>query len=513
MTGQPSLHSGPHPAAPYPAASAVPLVAARTGRAPALPRQLRDLGALGLISVFGLLAGDWVASLGLAVLFAGWKYLSREPGPPIVAAAFSLQWLQVMVAMVYVAISGRQIGEMRHADYRPMMLIGLACVVALFSGFYFAAGFARFKRYRAQPLSVLPWSMNRIMVVYLATVAGSGILQELAWSTPGLTQPMLIFSRIRYVFLYFLITRLIKNRMPWPWVAAILFTELMLGFTGFFAEFREPLVVVTIAILGMMDRRRVRTWILVGVLAVLGVLSTIIWTAIKPIVRREYVGVVSRTERLGAAITVTGATFTIGGPEWKYQSDSMVSRIWAIYFPALALKRVPSIVPHENGKILWGAIQNVLTPRMFFPGKANLPSQSDEVRKYAGVWVAGRETNTSYAFGYAAESYVDFGVPLMFVPIFVWGLLIGFAYRWMHKHIVYDELRIGVLIVIVWSTLAYYEASWLMMVGPTVTIMVIFGGGAVLVGRFLRGTSKKNLRVRPRANVSAVAQKPYRIST
>ena len=512
MTGQPSLHSGPPPAAPYPAVSTVRPFAATARPGSALPRQLRDLGAIGLTAVFGLLAADWVASLGLAVLFVGWKYLSREPGPPIVAAAFSLQWLQVMVAMVYVAISGREIGEMRHADYRPMMLLGLACVVALFSGFYFAAGFGRFKRYKPQQLTVMPWSINRIMVVYLATVAGSGILQELAWSTPGLTQPLLVFSRIRYVFLYFLITRLITNKMPWPWVAGILFTELTLGFTGFFAEFREPLVVVTIAILGTMDRRRARTWILVGVLAVLGVLSTIIWTAIKPIIRREYVGVVSRSERLGAAITVTGATFTIGGPEWKYQSDSMVSRIWAIYFPALALKRVPSIVPHENGKILWGSIQNVLTPRMFFPGKANLPSQSDEVRKYAGVWVAGRETNTSYAFGYAAESYVDFGVPLMFAPIFVWGLLIGFAYRWMQKHIGYDELRIGVTIVIVWSTLAYYEASWLMMVGPTITIMIIFGGGAVIVDRFLRASSQKGLRARPRANVGPVAPKPYRLS-
>src|SRR5688572_14886324 len=214
MTGQPSLHSGPHPAAPYPAASAVPLVAARTGRAPALPRQLRDLGALALISVFGLLAGDWVASLGLAVLFAGWKYLTREPGPPIVAAAFSLQWLQVMVAMVYVSISGRQIGEMREADYAPMMLIGLACVVALFGGFYFAAGFRQWKRYKVEQPSVLPWSMKQIMMVYLATVAGSGILQDFAWSTPGLTQPLLVFSRVRYVFLYFLITRLIRNKMP-----------------------------------------------------------------------------------------------------------------------------------------------------------------------------------------------------------------------------------------------------------------------------------------------------------
>ena len=33
-------------------------------------------------------------------------------------------------------------------------------------------------------------------------------------------------------------------------------------------------------------------------------------------------------------------------------ADRMVSRLWAIYYPALALKRVPAVLPHENGAIL-----------------------------------------------------------------------------------------------------------------------------------------------------------------
>src|SRR5215212_5057140 len=139
--------------------------------------------------------------------------------------------------------------------------------------------------------------------------------------------------------------------------------------------------------------------------------SALIWTAIKPIIRKNYMAYSTTTARLNAVITVTGITFARTPDIWKYEGDSMVSRIWSVYFPSLALKRVPSVIPHENGAILRGAIENVLTPRLFFPEKPILPSQSDEVRKYAGVWVGGRETNTSYAFGYAGESYVDFGVP------------------------------------------------------------------------------------------------------
>jgi hypothetical protein len=486
MTGRPSLDPGLQRVKAFPGASQLRPIPPAARATSAVPRQLRDLTAVGLILLFGLLVDDAVASVGLAVLFLGWKYLSREPGPPIVAAAFTMQWLQVMVALVYFAISTRKIGELRESDYGPMVFIGLASIAVLFGGVYFAAGFPRFKMFREGKQRLLPWSTNRIAVVYLSTVAGSGILQELAWSASGLTQPLLVLSRVRYVLLYLLVTRLIKVRVQWPWIVGLLVAELMLGFSGFFAEFREPLVIVAIAVLGGMDRRRTRPWVIVGSLAVLGVLSAVIWTGIKPIIRKDYTAVVSRAERLETALAVTGATFTLGGSEWKQHSDWMISRIWAIYFPALALKRVPSIVPHQNGAILWGAVQNVLTPRLFFPDKAVLPSQSDEVRKYAGVWVAGRETNTSYAFGYAAESYVDFGVPLMFLPILLWGLMVGFAYRWLRNHIRYDELRTGVTIVIVWSTLGAYESSWVMMIGPTLTILAVLGGGAILVDKFLR---------------------------
>jgi len=455
--------------------------------------RLRNIGIVGSVLVVGLLAGDWIVSLALVVLFVGWKYLSREQGPPIAVAAFSNQWLQVTAGLLYFALTGRRVSEMDTSDYRPMVLIGLASVVVLFLAFYLGAGFRRLKRGGHAAQRPLPWSTNQIAVIYAATIASSGILQQLAWSISGLTQVILVFSRVRYMFLFFLVTRLIKPTLRWPWIVVILGAELMLGFTGFFADFREPLIIIAIAIVGAVNPKRVGTWVIIVSIGALAAGSAVVWTAVKPIIRQNYVASASTKERLNVVVSLTGSTFASGAGTWKRETDHFVSRIWSVYYPALALKRVPVVLPHTNGTILGGAIDNVLTPRMFFPGKPVLPSESDEVRVFSGVWVTGRETNTSYAFGYVGESYVDFGLPLMFLPIFGFGLLLGFAYRWLATHTKHDELRMGATLVIVWSTLGLYEASWVMLIGPAVTILIVLGGGAVLLDKMFGATAKERI--------------------
>lgn len=463
-------------------------------------RRLRDLAILGSIFVIGLLADDWIASAAIVLLLVGLRYLLRQPGPPIVAAAFCNQWLQVTAGIMYFALTGRQVVEMRTPVYRPMVLIGMVCVAVVFAGFYFAARFRRTIHPRDIKWTWLPWTTNQIAAAYAAVVAVSGILTELAWSSSGLTQAILVFSRVRYVLLFLLLTRLARPVSRWAWILGIVGMEVLLGFTGFFADFREPLVIATIAVLGVMNRREGKTWLAIGALALIAVSSALVWTAIKPIIRKNYTGSTSTMERLSTVADATSSSFARRPDIWKIEADNMISRIWAVYYPAMALARVPSILPYENGAILKGAIGNVLTPRAFFPEKPILPSQSEEVRKYAGVWVGGRETNTSYAFGYAGEAYVDFGFPLMLLPIFAFGFILGIAYRFLSRHIRYDELRIGVSVVIVWSTLSAYEASWIMMIGPSITTVAILGGGAMFVDRVLYGTEKRRaLTAKPAA--------------
>src|SRR5687768_11282518 len=125
-------------------------------------RSLFRLATLGAFPLIGLVAGDWIASVALAVLFVGWKFLSREPGPPIVAAAFTMQWLQVVAGIFYFAFTGRRVVEMLSDDYRPMAVIGLISVVLLFTGFYLGAQFGRSRRRGTNARQALPWSTRNV---------------------------------------------------------------------------------------------------------------------------------------------------------------------------------------------------------------------------------------------------------------------------------------------------------------------------------------------------------------
>ena len=112
-------------------------------------------------------------------------------------------------------------------------------------------------------------------------------------------------------------------------------------------------------------------------------------------------------------------------------------------------------------------------------------SDSDMVRKYAGVAVAGREHGTSIAFGYAGESYIDFGVPLMFAPVFAFGLFIGFCYALFRQLIWHRELFVAFGTVAFWLSVYLFERSWATMLGQSVGFMVYLGVPTVLLDRFM----------------------------
>jgi hypothetical protein len=132
-----------------------------------------------------------------------------------------------------------------------------------------------------------------------------------------------------------------------------------------------------------------------------------------------------------------------------------------------------------------------LTPRIFFPDKAALPSDSDMVRKYSGIYVAGNETGTSIAFGYAAESYLDFGVPWMFLPVLIFGIVMGALYAWFLRTIWHRELGVAVVIVVFWMSMYLFERSWANVLGMAASLTVYVGLPLTLLDRFLVTKIKK----------------------
>jgi len=471
---------------------------------------LMVVGVLGgACAAAWLLSGDWIPAVAILVLWAVWRYLRAREGPPVLAMALTFQWVQVTAGLWYYALTGVRLPALDLSDYRPAVLIGLGCLVALLIGLRLGMGIVRLSP-ATTATSDPSFGWEALIAVYVVSIAVTGAVQEFAWEVPSLTQGILALTYARFALLFLIFRRLSQPRVRMGWIAIVLAGEVVLGFTGYFAGFREPMMMATMAIAGAFDHRRLKHWAVIGALGMVMLLSGVIWMGIRTEYRRDFedqVFATSRDARLDRIATLSARWIDRSPTEIVSDVDLFVDRLWAVYYPALAMARVPDVVPHEDGALLSSAVVHALTPRVLFPDKPAVESDSDKVRRYSGLWVAGSEENTSIAFGYAGEAYVDFGTPLMFAPVFAYGVLMGIAYHGLLRAIRVRELAIAAVTVILWLSLYLFERSWANMLGLSLTLIAYLGGATLLLDRFLLWRRTSSMRGGP------VAGRPARVGS
>jgi hypothetical protein len=445
---------------------------------------IRALVAFASVYVFG----HWLAGLSILVLFVIWELLKAEEGPPVLALAMTTQWLQVTGGIFYSGLLGRELEAIEGSDWEPMVLIGLGCVTALTVGLWFGMRLVRQRMARPEnpPEELVGWRL--LLMSYGATLVTTGVLQELAWSYPTLTQAILAITFAHLAIVFLILRRLTRPNVQGGRILLLLAFEVALGFTGYFSNFKEPLALAAMAVLEVFDRHRREHWIAAGALAVSLSVASVMWMGVRNEYRQDFLDDVfasSRSMRLQRMEALVTDWISNRDDRLMADADRLMDRAWAIYYPALAVARVPSTLPHTNGEMVGGALLHLVTPRILFPNKPDLPSDSELVRKYAGIWVAGADENTSIAFGYAAESYVDFGIPLMFLPVLIFGVFCGAGYEWLLRLLHHRELAVSLVTVVFWMNLYLFERSWAKTMGLTLTMMVYLGGLSFLLDRWL----------------------------
>ena len=424
--------------------------------------------AFFLAVLMAVITESLVPGAAIISLWLIWMLL-HEPGEGVVLpVALSFQWLQVSIGVFYLPFTGSDLLWDHDVETDPMVFVGLLCVVTLALGIRLGKRLTQ-PHAESEPVPVRSRvSLRFVIGGYLFFLLSSDLLHRLAWRTGGLSQLVLTLLLVRFIFLYMLVARLSGLPMGLMRVGAVLVIELAAGLSGYFARFRESFVVVFLALLGTAHAIRTRHVVALGVLCVGAVSAAVIWSGVKQGYRETYDQSESRVDRISKIRSLAEEML-----ERRQQAlspvDAFVDRVWSVEYQAHALQRVPSVVPHENGRILWGALEHTFLPRAFFPNKGLPTHPSEMVRRYAGVWVAGEESGVSFAFGYAAEAYVDFGVPLMFVPVFVFGLVVGAAFGALQRFYRDRLLRAATLTTLFWVSLYLYERSWLRMIGLFVT--------------------------------------------
>lgn len=153
------------------------------------------------------------------------------------------------------------------------------------------------------------------------------------------------------------------------------------------------------------------------------------------------------------------------------------------YF-SYVIERVPKIISYEDGALTKRAIEHVVKPRILFPDKPPLGGDSWLVRKYAGIWVAGDESNVSIGLGYIPEFYIDYGIYGVVFLSLLYGFIVGLFYKLLLLASPSYNMYYGASSIMLLNCFTAFEGEIAKLLGSLVINFVIFFILLKVIGKF-----------------------------
>ena len=142
---------------------------------------------------------------------------------------------------------------------------------------------------------------------------------------PGTRAGDLALAYLRLGLLYLVFRRLVASNQ-WHYLAGLLVVEIVLGITGYYAGFREPLIMAALAFLEFFDRRNVRHWVTITALVVLMAVLGVAWIGVRVEYRRRFAIDEKFVDNRSARIDLLRASIS----DWAGQSRREMIRTTSI---------------------------------------------------------------------------------------------------------------------------------------------------------------------------------------
>ena len=352
-----------------------------------------------------------------------------------------LYWSVVAILIPYADIANKPLQQLYVYGKSDIVLaswIGLTALAVYLTGIQ-----AAIFRVKTIDISLLMNLLNRyngrkIMMVYVIVSLLSVLFNSTIIFIPG-GQLLLSVTYMKWVLLTLLIAHTLVDDSSRLIVLILVLLEILLSFSGFWAAFKDYILVVIGAYFLFIPKFSFKTVFLVLSILIVTLFMSVIWTYSKGEYRKYLTGgertqIIVQEDQLSNLFKFIAIVQEDFSPENFRSSfsaglESLIHRISYVEFLALAMKQVPEYIPHEEGNLLKNALEHVLKPRFLFPDKKPI-YDSELTSKYTGIQFAGAEQGTSFSLGTVAESYVDFGRVYMFIPILLFGFWIGWLYRY-----------------------------------------------------------------------------------
>ena len=369
------------------------------------------------------------------ILYIGVRSLWEVDSTKIFTFIFCYQWLQASALAIQAEFHGVNIDDFAQLGGSVSLATWYTLGAISILAFGIKIGLkgvrnnaiVQKRNFELQAIKIKYWFFLYVFATVIS-VSTSYLSQYLG----GLKIILLALANLKWGFFWLLAYMTFSGSgKPKSFLYFSIIVELASSFGAFFADFKTVLIVAGIGILSAGIRLTIPKALKIVVIMLLVVSFGVIWTSIKV----EYRGYLRDTS-IGGVTTrsdqgqyLVDKIFDLNNDDLLNGWKKMVERIGYVEFFGRVLDYVPKYYPHESGALWLDAFLRPLMPRLFFPDKSSI---DDSVRtaRYVDYGANEIDADTSISIGYIGESYIDFGFPLMYLPIFAWGYFAARIYRY-----------------------------------------------------------------------------------
>lgn len=416
---------------------------------------------------------------GAFVPFVLMSIIGRPTMPKGLVFLVLWQWGQVFARALQAVLDGESMAasidgpDLLYAYwYALASLITLAIVFRLVLGNLLAPTFSEYHAHER-------WRPPDLVTVYFAAIVASVAFTVLSRSVPGVDQPFQAASQVKVVALFLLCTYVFTTGRGRGALIASVVIEILVGFTGFLADFRSVFIYVAVAALAARVRWSGATT--AAALAWLAILLTLalFWTSVK-VEYREYVTGAAESQQIKVPLEERMAylgdkALNIGDLKWGDTAYVLLTRFAYIdiFGQVIGVDRGT----HEPiATRQWkDALAHVFQPRFLFPNKPILSDSEVFIRLARSDPMEQIRLGTSISVGYMAENYVDLGFPGMLVGIFAYGLLLALVVRYFMTRALPWMLKEAIVMGLAYNVAGTgIEASLPKILGATIMFFLVW---------------------------------------
>lgn len=428
---------------------------------------------LVLFFLYGL-ASQYILLSVLAgyVLVVILKTLWKPFVPPVILFFVGLQWLQVFASVWYADFMGMSIAELfgsKDVEFLFIMtFLQLLAIVSVLSR-YLKVSHTPSVNKETLLKAAERLNTKNVVIGYFITAILLPLIPTLTGGNASLYQLMVSFGILKYMFVALLVfVLLLKGTQKNYLIIGILIFDFVLSFTSFFSDFKTLLVIIIIAYFTVNPTLKRGALLRMLPIVVLLLIVFSFWSSVKGGYRAylnqgsgKQIQVVSNTQAL-SYIFAEASDFNFKAV--RDGASILLSRVQYMERYTEVYNHVPSVIEHQGGDDLSSVIEFLLIPRFLNPNKG-VKDASIRTSYYTGKKFSNASQGTSISMGYFCDLYIDFGLYLMFIPLMLIYVAIGYVYKKIITLRSYNIIIVYGVLIGFFLSLGAFESDSLFFLG------------------------------------------------